>query len=281
MNKCFRCGFEVSENANFCSNCGIALKDPMPEIVYLKVEETQHEEVVIKEDFAPEAETEHEELLKEETTKNDYVVIVESIADTNAPTESLKEEITEDDQRLEETIETESTGEKSRKIFWMPEWAFYSMILILGIIGIIAYKFVSDPSWSKLFEYSFYSEDDTISQIDGLNESANLSVDIVDSVYEDSVFTPLMNALDADTDDIVSTSCDSAYHVVVMTLRSLESAQKMVDEGKFGKAYIISDSTLNRIAIYSSPNKDNAKHYLDSVANNGFPSAWVFYGPAK
>jgi hypothetical protein len=262
MNKCSKCGFEVSQDANFCSNCGVALKDPMPEIVYFNeaidepVEEI-HSAIEVEEEI---------QLVEENKVAEEKTESVIEIAEEN-----------NDNEPIEQTEE-----EKPRRILWMPEWAFYSAILIIGIVGIVTYKFINDPSWSQLCDLSaWYNEDDTISQIDGLNESANLSVAIVDSVYEDSVYTPLMNALDAKVPQQSSINSDSAYHVVVMTLKSLESAQKIVDGGRFENAYILSDSTLHRIAIYSSPIKEDAKHFLDSVANNGIPGAWVFHGLAK
>lgn len=262
MNKCSKCGFEVSQDANFCSNCGVALKDPMPEIVYLN--ETIEEPV---EEIHSAIEVEEQIQLVEENQvaeeKTESVIEIAEENNDNEPIEQIEEE-------------------KPRRILWMPEWAFYSAILIIGIVGIVTYKFVNDPSWSQLCDLSaWYNDDDTVSQIDGLNESANLSVAIVDSVYEDSVYTPLMNALDAKVPQQSSINSDSAYHVVVMTLKSLESAQKIVDGGRFENAYILSDSTLHRIAIYSSPIKEDAKHFLDSVANNGIPGAWVFHGLAK
>ncbi len=262
MNKCSKCGFEVSQDANFCSNCGVALKDPMPEIVYLNeaidepVEEI-HSAIEVEEEI---------QLVEEQQVAEEKTESVIEIAEENNDSEPIGQ----------------TEEEKPRRILWMPEWAFYSAILIIGIVGIVTYKFINDPSWSQLCDLSaWYNEDDTISQIDGLNESANLSVAIVDSVYEDSVYTPLMNALDAKVPQQSSINSDSAYHVVVMTLKSLESAQKIVDGGRFENAYILSDSTLHRIAIYSSPIKEDAKHFLDSVANNGIPGAWVFHGLAK
>ena len=262
MNKCSKCGFEVSQDANFCSNCGVALKDPMPEIVYLN--ETIEEPI---EEIHSAIEVEEQiQLVEENQVADEKTESVIEIAEEN-----------NDNEPIEQTEE-----EKHRRILWMPEWAFYSAILIIGIVGIVTYKFVNDPSWSQLCDLSaWYNDDDTVSQIDGLNESANLSVAIVDSVYEDSVYTPLMNALDAKVPQQSSINSDSAYHVVVMTLKSLESAQKIVDGGRFENAYILSDSTLHRIAIYSSPIKEDAKHFLDSVANNGIPGAWVFHGLAK
>ena len=262
MNKCSKCGFEVSQDANFCSNCGVALKDPMPEIVYLnKAIEEPVEEIHSAIEVEEEIQLVEENKVAEEKTES-----VIEIAEENNDNESIGQ----------------TEEEKPRRILWMPEWAFYSAILIIGIVGIVTYKFINDPSWSQLCDLSaWYNEDDTISQIDGLNESANLSVAIVDSVYEDSVYTPLMNALDAKVPQQSSINSDSAYHVVVMTLKSLESAQKIVDGGRFENAYILSDSTLHRIAIYSSPIKEDAKHFLDSVANNGIPGVWVFHGLAK
>ena len=240
--KCSNCGFEVLKSANFCSNCGAALKDPMPEIEYFNKAQSQEVSNL----------DEESNLNKEVSVEND----------------------------VENNEITSVEEERPRRILWMPEWAFYTGLLLSGIMAILVYKFMSDPTWSSWCNFSLGQDYDTISQIDGLNESTNLSIDIVDSVYEDSVFTPMMNALDANV--LQSTvNSDSAYHVVVMTLKSLESAQKMVESGRFENAYILSDSTLHRIAIYSSSIKENAKHYLDSVANNGIPGAWVFHGPKK
>lgn len=246
MNKCFRCGFEISENANFCSNCGVALKDPMPEIVYLKVEEKRQEEDVKEEFFDTNADDISEASLDYETDRNDDVV-------------------------EKEPNELDNTEEKSRKILWMPEWAFCTTLLVAGIVAVLVFKFINDPSFSNWCNLSFFNDADTISQIDGLNESSKLSINIVDSVYDGSVYTPMMNALDED-----SAKNDTLYHVVVMTLKAIESAQKIVSSGRFSNAYILSDSTLHRIAVYNSINQSDAKHYLDSIANKECPGAWIF-----
>lgn len=235
MNKCFRCGFETLENANFCSNCGVALKDPMPEIIYLKVEK----------DY-----------------KN------EDVKDKNLVTKA--DDISEDS-TAGDSNKAENKVDKPRKILWIPEWAFCTMLLVAGIVAIVAIKFINDPSFYNLCNFPFFNEDDTVSQIDGLNESSKLSINIIDSVYDGTVYTPMMNALDVD-----SSKNDTLYHVVVMTLRAIESAQKIVSSGRFSNAYILSDSTLHRIAVYNSINQTDAKHYLDSIVNKDCPGAWIF-----
>jgi hypothetical protein len=246
MNKCFRCGFETLENANFCSNCGVALKDPMPEIVYLKEEEKCQEEEVREEGFIIKTDNISESSLNYEMTKGDNV-------------------------NDEGSNEEESTEDKSRKILWIPEWAFCTMVLVVGIVAIVIFKFINDPSFSNWCNLPFFTDVDTVSQIDGLNESSKLSINIVDSVYDGSVYTPMMNALDED-----STKNDTLYHVVVMTLKTIESAQKIVSSKRFPNSYILSDSTLHRIAVYNSINQTDAKHYLDSIANKECPGAWIF-----
>lgn len=277
MNKCFRCGFETLENANFCSNCGVSLKDPMPEIVYLKVEETQHEKEVENEDLGTESEIIQEKLLNEETSKSDIVAIGESMADINASTESLKEEIAEDVQGLEEPIDVESIGEKSRKILWIPEWAFCTTLLILGVLAIVTYKFINDPEWNKLVPdmSSLFVATNEIVQ----NEEENGGTSVIDTI--DVLQNDKSNGVDENVAQQLLASEDSTYHVVVMTLKSIESAEKIIESGKYANAYIISDSTLHRVAVYNNVDKAKAKHYLDSIANQNAPGAWIFHGAVK
>ena len=243
--KCSNCGFEVLKSANFCSNCGAALKDPMPEIEYFNKAQSQEVSNL----------DEESNLNKEVSVEND----------------------------VENNEITSVEEERPRRILWMPEWAFYTGLLLSGIMAILVYKFMSDPTWSSWCNFSLGQDYDTISQIDGLNESTNLSIDIVDSVYEDSVFTPMMNALDVDTISKKISSTDSAYHVVIMTLKDLAQAEKIKDKNKenFDSIYIISDSTLHRVAVYSSPTKEEAQHHMNTVVQKKCSGVWVFYGPAK
>lgn len=266
MNKCFRCGFETLENANFCSNCGVALKDPMPEIVYLNIDENCKNEDVREEYFETNVDNISEDSLNYEVAKNDNIAEDELAAGKIKTTKTLSCEMMKKD-----STETENKEDKPRKILWIPEWAFCTMLLVAGIVAIVAIKFINDPSFYNWCNFSFFNEDDTVSQIDGLNESSKLSINIIDSVYDGTVYTPMMNALDVD-----SSKNDTLYHVVVMTLRAIESAQKIVSSGRFSNAYILSDSTLHRIAVYNSINQTDAKHYLDSIVNKDCPGAWIF-----
>ena len=257
--KCPTCGFEIINDANYCFNCGAALKNPMPEIKYLKeeLEEAPIEEIA-------------EEEIEQPTLEESVVELVEQ----QETCEITEEE--EQERESEEECDESEEEEKSRRILWMPEWAFYSALLIVGIIGIVTYKFISDPSWAEKLDFSSVNEENA-AQVDGIDASKDLSVSIVDAEYDNSVYTPLMNALDGEA----SQNPDSTYHVVVMTLKSLESAQGIVDGGKFKNAYIISDSTLHRIAVYSNDIKEEAQRHLDTVVKNGVKGAWVFHGPKK
>lgn len=258
-NKCFRCGFETPENANFCSNCGVALKDPMPEIVYLKTDNEQPIETIDS--------TEIHKTSNVEVSENEDVVIETS------QDEPKNQEVIE--RECETESEEDNIPEKTRKILWIPEWAFCSALLILGVVAIVTYKFINDPEWNKLIpdmsnlfaKSQVVEKEDTIAQIE-LGDTAN-SIQHVDT----------QNKADLQPKSI--TKGDSTYHVVVMTLKSMESAEKIIASGKYANAYIISDSTLNRIAVYNNVDKAKAKHYLDSIANNGCSGAWIFHGTVK
>lgn len=252
VKKCPTCGFEIIQDANYCFNCGVVLKDPMPEIVYLKEEP---EEAPVEEIEQP---------ISEESVED----AIEQQESFEFGAEEEQECASEEDDDDNEKIEDE---EKTRRIFWMPEWAFYSILLIIGILGIVSYKFISDPSWADKLNFLKLEDKEEVVQAEDSNVDKNLPASVTDAEYDDSVYTPLMNALDN----------DSTYHVVVMTLKSLESAQKIVDEGKYKNAYIVSDTTRYRIAVYNNPDKDNAQNYLNTVVRAEVPGAWVFHGPKK
>ena len=127
VKKCPTCGFEIIQDANYCFNCGVVLKDPMPEIVYLKEEP---EEAPVEEIEQP---------ISEESVED----AIEQQESFEFGAEEEQECASEEDDDDNEKIEDE---EKTRRIFWMPEWAFYSILLIIGILGIVSYKFISDPS---------------------------------------------------------------------------------------------------------------------------------------
>ena len=264
-NKCFRCGFETSENANFCSNCGVSLKDPMPEIVYLKTEDEQPIEII--EEEIDNTETPLESNI--EVPENEDIVIEPSAEDVNN-VEPKEEE--------NESAEEDNTLEKTRRILWIPEWAFCSALLILGVVAIVTYKFINDPEWNKLIPdmSNLFATSEVVATEDSVEHTK--SIDTIKTFKVDSNIKPNEKI---EQQPVLMAKGDSTYHVVVMTLKSMESAEKIVASGKYANAYIISDSTLNRIAVYNNVDKAKAKHYLDSIANNGCPGAWIFHGKAK
>lgn len=269
-NKCFRCGFEIAENANFCSNCGVALKDPMPEIVYIKTDDEQPIEII--EEEIENIET--PEVSNIEVSENEDIVIEPSAEGVNN-VESKEEEVKENNS--EEVVE-DNTSEKGRKILWIPEWAFCSALLILGVIAIVAYKFINDPEWNKLIPdmSNLFATSEIVATEDTVVHSK--SIDTINTITAE---TNIEADVKIEPQPTLEAKGDSTYHVVVMTLKSIESAEKIVASGKYTNAYIISDSTLNRIAVYNNVDKVKAKHFLDSIANNGCPGAWIFHGKAK
>lgn len=277
MNKCFRCGFETLENANFCSNCGIALKDPMPQIEYLTTEDTQIEEVVEDDNIEAEADVLQDVSHNDDARKAELAIIDAPVAEEIAPNEMSKDETNDEAEDLEIQTHSEKIEEKTRKILWIPEWAFCSALLILGVIGIVTYKFINDPEWNKLLPdvsglFSVVNEF-------GSTEDVDAQSGVIDTFDAVKIDTPKVAEAKLEPQSIVNG--DSTYHVVVMTLKSMESAEKIIASGKYDNAYIISDSTLNRIAVYNNIDKAKAKHFLDSIAKNGCPGAWIFYGAVK
>ncbi len=277
MKKCFRCGFETLENANFCSNCGVALKDPMPEIVYLTDEKKQKNEIVAEENL----ETEISEI--PEQLPNDEIIGENGLTQDGASTDEIISTESFDDAKVDDnlidgkSIDVENHEEKKRKILWIPEWAFYTTLLILGVLAIVTYKFINDPEWNKLvpdMSCLFAATNEVVQKED---EKDNLSA--TDTIEVSQIDTSIK--VDNNVAQQLLTKGDSTYHVVVMTLKSIESAEKIIASGKYNNAYIISDSTLHRIAVYNNVDKAKAKHYLDSIANQDAPGAWIFHGTVK
>ena len=188
--------------------------------------------------------------------------------------ESVKEE-------YEESM-SESDVEKTIKILGIPEWAFYTGLIIVGIVAILALKL-------------------TNTTIDGQNETTPTEIVKGDSIAADTTKTeavdveeindkvevsepqPVAPAQNAETSlpKQSGLDTDSAYHVIISTIGDKAKADELAKTCAYKGAYVISSDGKNRIAVFRSLKKADAQYYLDSVVKKDVPDAWLYSGTAK
>lgn len=303
--KCPKCGFDSISNANFCFNCGMALKNPMPPIEYAKEKKSQFEIDSVEDDNAID-ETPISQIIIDQEPLNEVKVVEENLSsemeddhlkdnteciaeeeneadEVQLPSEETKinEEVTE-----EESLENEQT-EKTYKIFGIPEWAFYSSLLIIGVVAVIGIKIHNEPQWlENIFTLNRVTTDsivernkevDTVAiqEIEAINDSVanikNVDIDTITVKQDTALVLPSMSGRETDT----------AYHVVITTIKDEEKAKKIAKESSYKDAYVISQDGKYRIAVFRSLKKEEAQIYMDSIIKKDHPDAWLFRGVVK
>lgn len=303
--KCPKCGFDSVSNANFCFNCGTALKNPMPPIEYAKEKKSQFEIDSVEDDNAID-ETPISQIIIDQEPLNEVKVVEENLSsemeddhlkdnteciaeeeneadEVQLPSEETKinEEVTE-----EESLENEQT-EKTHKILGIPEWAFYSSLLIIGVVAVIGIKIHNEPQWlENIFTLNRVTTDsivernnevDTVAiqEIEAINDSVanikNVDIDTIPVKQDTLLVMPNMSGSETDT----------AYHVVITTIKDEEKAKKIAKESSYKDAYVISQDGKYRIAVFRSLKKEEAQIYMDSIIKKDHPDAWLFRGVVK
>lgn len=303
--KCPKCGFDSVSNANFCFNCGTALKNPMPPIEYAKEKKSQFEIDSVEDDNAID-ETPISQIIIDQEPLNEVKVVEENLSSEMEDdhlkdnTECIAEEENEADEVQlpseetkineevieEESLENEQT-EKTHKILGIPEWAFYSSLLIIGVVAVIGIKIHNEPQWlENIFTLNRVTTDsivernnevDTVAiqEIEAINDSVanikNVDIDTIPVKQDTLLVMPNMSGSETDT----------AYHVVITTIKDEEKAKKIAKESSYKDAYVISQDGKYRIAVFRSLKKEEAQIYMDSIIKKDHPDAWLFRGVVK
>lgn len=300
--KCPKCGFDSISNANFCFNCGTALKSPMPPIEFAKTKKTQFEIDLVELENAVE-ETSASQIIIDQESLNDDKLLEENLSsekeddqlkddcecdaeeeNKEAEVQHTFEEVKDDEDIVaEESLENEQ-DEKTHKILGVPEWAFYSSLLIIGVVAVIGIKIYNEPQWlENIFTVNRVTTDSIVEKNNKVNTVAIQKIeDINDSVANVEKDTTLVRQ---DTalmlPNMSGSETDTAYHVVITTIKDEEKAQKMAKESIYKDAYVITQDGKCRIAVFRSLKKEEAQIYMDSIIKKDHPDAWLYRGVVK
>ena len=295
-NKCPQCGFDLIPNANFCYNCGKPIEKTLPQEENLCQEEAS-EDMEVKSD--PQREVKSQIILDTEPIDVDEDISETDINEVFAEEEGEEiifgahndddkpevQEISTQSVEEQEIIANEDPIEHHRRILGVPEWALYSGVLIAGIITIVAIKINNEPEWVKnLFEVKTVAVDSTQNQTD----TQKNVVPVVDTVAAEVAKEQLVG----DSDMIKQTpifelptrsgsDTDTAYHVVITTIKDEEKAKRIAKESSYNDAYVISKDDKYSIAVFRSLKKADAQLYMDSIVKKEHPDAWLYRGVVK
>ena len=250
---------------------------PLPKKEDFMIEETPMESETVeeeKEDISDDSVETIEEAEEE----------IEMIEEPEEESEAIEEIIIDKEYVKEESEESmsESDVEKTIKILGIPEWAFYTGLIVVGIVAILALKL-------------------TNTTIDGQNETTPTEIVKGDSIAADTTKTeavdveeindkvevsepqPVAPAQNAETSlpKQSGLDTDSAYHVIISTIGDKAKADELAKTCAYKGAYVISSDGKNRIAVFRSLKKADAQYYLDSVVKKDVPDAWLYSGTAK
>ena len=250
---------------------------PLPKKEDFMIEETPMESEAVeeeKEDISDDSVETIEEAEEE----------IEMIEEPEEESEAIEEIIIDKEYVKEEPEESmsESDDEKTIKILGIPEWAFYTGLIVIGIVAILALKL-------------------TNTTIDGQNETTPTEIVKGDSIAADTTKTEAVDV--EEINDKVEVSepqpvapaqnpetslpkqsgldTDSAYHVIISTIGDKAKADELAKTCAYKGAYVISSDGKNRIAVFRSLKKADAQLYLDSVVKKDVPDAWLYSGTAK
>ena len=295
-NKCPQCGFDLIPNANFCYNCGKPIENTLPQEDDLSLEEASDdmeekselqrevksqiildtEPIDVDEDIS---ETDIDEVFAEEEGEE---IIFGAHNDDDKPE---VQEISTQSIEEQEIIAKEDSIEHHRRILGVPEWALYTGVLIAGIITVVAIKIDNEPQWVKsLFEVKTVAVDSTQNPTDTLKIKTPAVDTVVTDVaqkhsVEDSGMIKQTPVFELPTRSGADT--DTAYHVVITTIKDEEKAKRIAKESSYKDAYVISKDNKYSIAVFRSLKKADAQLYMDSIVKKEHPDAWLYHGVVK
>ncbi len=287
---CPQCGFEIIKNANYCFNCGLALKFPMPEIKYLNTEvsETENEfkkpiptgiENIDTPDNSiielPDNDTETEGKQAFQSPDNDESATPEDCEEQQPQEcdgddmnfEADNHESVKDSEQIESNDNEDSAERKGIRILGMSEGVFYTTLLAIGISAVVVFKWINDPDWLRASSNDDKPLIDTsivnTLQKDAITDSTSNNVTEFSSLGNEStsIDTEKTNPIPNPS----GTDSDSAYHVVISALKDIEHARQVASSVKYPDTHIISDEKIHKVAVFHSLRKEDAKLYMDSV----------------
>lgn len=169
--------------------------------------------------------------------------------------------------------------ENKIKILGIPEWAFYSALIIIGICIVVFMKIqAADDSSTEGADTTavVVVQNDTIKNKEGVlaeKSAPKQNAEKVTTEVKPQSKTPLPKQSGTDT--------DSAYHVVITTLADSAKAAEVAKTCAYKGAYLIKNGKKQSVAVYRSLKKEEAKLYMDSIIKKDIPDAWLYHGVVK
>lgn len=294
LENCPRCGSKIFSNANFCANCGLDLESYGRETENLEKSSTEIKPNDVNDKSAFELGDEpqkeaadsnldtpisNEELMDNDAFKQDELegVLIESsksltpLDENSGDDEPADEEIVimpkgcDDKQVLKsEFVESANSEVKddmstsSKKTLSLKTLICCFIVSVLGIIGVLSLKLSTNESESK----QKVKTEETVAD----SVAAAKSEEVKDVPKTEFEIPKQSGSL-----------TDHAYHVIVASIGNYESAQRVAEKYN---GYVIKDK-INKVAVYRSLKREDAKLYADSVIRKQGKDAWIFEGPAK
>lgn len=237
-------------------DCKIVTGDSVVEIIEEQPDMEQIEESV---EASEEALT-HDEIIENNSIEEE--VIEDSISEfmIDETSSEINDEISEID--VSKDYEDENQ-EPKKKIIGLPEWAFYTALLVIGILIVVGAKLMNLPESSAK-----QSDIDTA------------------AVKVDTTFTKVVEtqvekvAPETGLPKQSGSETDSAYHVIVATSDSVK-AYDYAKTCSYKGAYVIKMGQKYSVAVFRSLKKEDALLYKDSVVVKTNPDAWIHKCTAK
>lgn len=316
---CPICGFKLYEEANFCSNCGEALSkyneaneanQPAELPTSIEVEEIVEEEPLpsveqavekdetplpedINDDFVQNNDDFQQELNQPQEIEDDEEDLSELNSESQSNTLVESEVVMVYDPIISDSTDLGLEKEKDNdiqqpnqdqeenkiKILGIPEWAFYSALIIIGICIVVFMKIqAADDSSTEGADTTavVVEQNDTINNKEGVlaeKSAPKQNAEKVTTEVKPQSKTPLPKQSGTDT--------DSAYHVVITTLADSAKAAEVAKTCAYKGAYLIKNGKKQSVAVYRSLKKEEAKLYMDSIVKKDIPDAWLYHGVVK
>lgn len=175
--------------------------------------------------------------------------------------------------------------EKRIKILGIPEWAFYSALIIIGICIVVFMKIQAVGD-------STTEENDSTAVV--VEQNDTIKKDAIDSVKVATLVKENKSTNNVKKDSAISnisakiempkqsgTDLDSAYHVIITTVSDGDKASEVAKTSSYKGAYVVNNGSKYSVAVYRSLKKEEAKLYMDSVVKKDIPDAWLYHGVVK
>lgn len=172
--------------------------------------------------------------------------------------------------------------QKKVRILGIPEWAFYSALIIIGISVVVFVKLTSTNENIKNEGATLIIEqNDTIKKdvVDSIKVETQIKDNDANKIEKDSAMPPPSAKIEMPKQS--GTDLDSAYHVIITTVSDSEKASEIAKSSSYKGAYVVNNGSKYSVAVFRSIKKADAKLYMDSIVKKDIPDAWLYHGVVK